>query len=131
LHKECFRNNPENKRLFNVYLRVIKENKQKPGTKMLSEEDKHEIRRKIESLKKKEDEIKKDFKSKTDENNKQNSFQYTHVGFEFVITFLLFFFAGRKLDQMYNGKSIILIISIFLGLGISMYRLVKEAQKIT
>ena len=98
---------------------------------MLSEQEKKEIQGKIERLKSKQKLIKMSLHTKDDDkiNTRQNSVRFAHVGFEFVGSFLLFFFVGLYLDKKLNADSLVLISSIFAGFILSIYRLIRSVQK--
>lgn len=99
---------------------------------MLSEEDKAEIKSRIDKLEERERALLEKHNSGEGKykEEKQGPLKYAQLGFEFVGGFLLFFFIGRYLDNRFDGGSYILMASIFVGLFFSMYRLIREAQNI-
>lgn len=98
---------------------------------MLSDKDRQELHNKTKRLKSKQNLLKKTLnKEKKDNSPSSEIAGYAHIGFEFIGTFLLFFFIGLYLDKKFNGNSLILIIFIFAGFSISIYRLIRSTQNI-
>ena len=60
----------------------------------------------------------------------KNWIKYSNVGFQILATLALFGWFGYFLDQSYpDFKPLFLIISLFIGIGVSLYYLWKSIFK--
>jgi len=59
---------------------------------------------------------------------KKNVFKFIGVGFEIIITVLVFFLIGLKLDEKLQTKLFSVLFSFF-GILISLYTLYKKVKK--
>jgi F0F1-type ATP synthase assembly protein I len=72
-------------------------------------------------------------------NQKKNNFsgfekyaQYSGIAFQMIIVILLFVWTGKKIDEKYfEGENIFIIIFSLLGVGISLYLVLKDILKIS
>ena len=55
--------------------------------------------------------------------------RYSGMGLEFAVSFGLFVFGGLYLDKKMDSSPIGIIIGAFLGFGVALYQLIKNAQE--
>ncbi|MBS0617827.1 MAG: AtpZ/AtpI family protein [Spirochaetes bacterium] len=56
--------------------------------------------------------------------------RYTMLGAEFAAIFFAFIYGGHALDARLGSKPWLLLVGIFLGFGIALYRLIFVARKL-
>jgi F0F1-type ATP synthase assembly protein I len=72
-------------------------------------------------------------------NQKKNNYsgldqyaKYSGIAFQMVAIILVFVWAGKKIDEKYfQGKDIFVIILSLLGVGISLYLVLKDLKNIS
>ena len=95
---------------------------------MLSPDEEQELRSKLDSLKKKQQELDKSKQNKAPYKEEKDFHKNPiHTGFEFAFTLLAFFFIGYWADQKINTEPWLTLIGFFIGFAFSLYRIIKTS----
>jgi len=92
------------------------------------------FRKEIAELKKREQQLERSVKKKTEASGEPESnsraMRYAGLGLEFTAVFFGFVWAGRYLDERLGTKPWLVLVGICFGFSIALYRLIFIAKKL-